>query len=135
MESLKLSAMDRFPFLDPPSPQTVKNRYETLHELSAMDEKRQLQPIKRELAKLPIDPQIDQMILASRKEGCLDEALVIASALSIQNPRDRPMEKTDQTDQAHKTFKNPQSDFASYLKLWSAYREQKQHLSRSKLRQ
>jgi ATP-dependent helicase HrpA len=134
MESLKLGAVDRFPFLDPPNPQAVKDGYETLHELGAMDEKRQLQPMGRELAKLPIDPRIGRMVLASRKEGCLEDVLVIASALSVQDPRDRPMEKADQADQAHGGFKDPQSDFASYLKLWSAYREQKRHLSGSKLR-
>ncbi len=134
MESLRLGAVDRFPFLDPPNPQAVRDGYETLHELGAMDEKRQLQPIGRDLARLPIDPRIGRMILASRKENCLDEALIIAAALSVQDPRDRPMEKADQADQAHAPFKDPASDFASYLRLWSAYKEQKRHLSSSKLR-
>jgi ATP-dependent helicase HrpA len=134
MESLRLGAVDRFPFLDPPNPQAVKDGYETLHELGAMDEKRQMLAIGRELAKLPIDPRIGRMILASRKEGCLEEALVIASALSVQDPRDRPMEKADQADQTHSVFKDPKSDFMSYLRLWAAYRDQKRHLSGSKLR-
>src|SRR6185295_16876936 len=123
MESLRLGAVDRFPFLDPPNPQAIRDGYETLHELGAMDEKRQLQPIGRDLARLPIDPRIGRMILASRKEGCLDEALTIASALSVQDPRDRPMEKADDADEAHAKFKDPQSDFATYLRLWGAYRE------------
>jgi ATP-dependent RNA helicase HrpA len=134
MESLKLGAVDRFPFLDPPSPQAIKDGYETLHELGAMDEKRQLQPMGRELAKLPIDPRIGRMVLASRKENCLDEALIIAAALSVQDPRDRPMEKADQADQAHAAVKDPSSDFLTYLRLWQAYRDQKRHLSGSKLR-
>jgi ATP-dependent helicase HrpA len=134
MESLRLGAVDRFPFLDPPSPQAIKDGYETLHELGAMDEKRNLQPIGRELAKLPIDPRIGRMVLASRRENCLDEGLIIAAALSVQDPRDRPMEKADQADQAHAQFKDPTSDFLTYLRLWQAYRDQKRHLSGSKLR-
>src|SRR5205823_8306483 len=127
MESLRLGAIDRFPFLDPPGPQAIRDGYETLHELGAMDEKRALQPLGRELAKLPIDPRIGRMVLASRKEKCLDEVLIIAAALSVQDPRDRPMEKSDQADQAHAQFKDPQSDFLSFLRLWGAYRDQKRH--------
>ena len=74
------------------------------------------------------------MILAAQREGCLAEVLIIASAMSVQDPRERPMEKSDAADQAHIAFKDPSSDFATYLKLWAAYHDRKRHLSGSKLR-
>ncbi len=134
MAALRLGDVERFPFIDPPDPRAVRDGYETLHELGAVDEKRQLTPLGHDLARLPIDSRIGRMILAGRQEGCLPEVLVIASALSVQDPRERPMEKADAADQAHAEFRDPSSDFGSYLKLWAAYQENKRHLSGSKLR-
>lgn len=134
MAALKLGRVEDFPFIEAPDPRAVKDGYETLHELGAIDEREQLTDIGRALAKLPIDPRIARMILASEREGCLREMLVIAAALSIQDPRERPMAAADKADQAHEDFDDPASDFLSFLKLWTLWREQKRHLSGSKLR-
>ncbi len=134
MAALKLGDVEQFPFIDPPDPRAIRDGYETLHELGAVDEKRGLTPLGRDLARLPIDPRIGRMILAAQREGCLAEVLIIASALSVQDPRERPMEKSDAADEAHSAFKDPSSDFATYLKLWAAYHDRKRHLSGSKLR-
>ncbi len=134
MASLRLGKVEDFPFLDPPDARLVKDGYDTLVELGAVTEAGELTPLGRDLARLPIDPRIGRMILAASAEGCLTEVLVIASALSIQDPRDRPMDKQDQADEAHAPFKDPSSDFLSWLTLWNAFRNQKRHVSGSKLR-
>jgi len=134
MAALRLGDVERFPFIDPPDPRAIRDGYETLHELGAVNEKHELTPLGRDLARLPIDPRIGRMILAAKREGCLEDVLVIASALSVQDPRERPMEKADRADEVHAEFKDPSSDFGGYLKLWAAYHDRKRHLSGSKLR-
>ena len=134
MASLRLGDVERFPFLDPPDPRAIRDGYETLHELGAVNEKHELTPLGRDLARLPIDPRIGRMILAAKREDSLDEVLVIASALSVQDPRERPMEKADRADEMHAEFKDPSSDFGGFLRLWAAYHDRKRHLSGSKLR-
>src|SRR5690606_32437927 len=93
-----------------------------------------LTPIGRQLARLPLDPRIGRMVLAANEEKSLAEVLIIAAALSIQDPRERPMEAADAADQAHARFKDETSDFIALLNLWRAFHEQQQHLSGSKLR-
>ncbi len=134
MTSLRLGDVERFPFIDAPDPRAIRDGYETLHELGAVDEKHLLTPLGRDLARLPIDPRIGRMILAGRRENCLEQVLVIAAALSVQDPRERPMEKADRADEAHEEFRDPSSDFGGYLRLWAAYHDRKRHLSGSKLR-
>jgi len=134
MTALQLGDVEKFPFLDPPDPRMIKDGYETLHELGAVSDKGQLTPLGRELAKLPIDPRIGRMILAGTKEKCLAEVLVIAAAMSVQDARERPMDAQERADKAHEEFEDTSSDFLGYLRLWSAFREQKRHLSGSKLR-
>jgi len=134
MASLRLGRVEDFPFIDPPDTRLVKDGYDTLVELGAVTEAGELTPLGRDLAKLPIDPRIGRMILAGHAENCLTEVLIIASALSIQDPRDRPMDKQGEADEAHKPFRDERSDFLSWLILWNAFRNEKRRLSSSKLR-
>ena len=90
-----------------------------LQELGAVDDKRNITEVGLQLAKLPLDPRVGRMILAAKREGCLRETLIIASVLSIQDPRERPMDKRESADNAHAKFLGEGSDFMSYLKLWS----------------
>jgi ATP-dependent helicase HrpA len=135
MEALGLGAVDRFPFVDPPDPRLVSDGYRLLTELSAVDRERHLTPLGRELARLPVDPRLARMLLAARDEGCLAEALVIVSALAVQDPRERPLAAREAADAAHRELQDPRSDFLALVRLWQLYHEQARHLSRSKLRQ
>jgi ATP-dependent helicase HrpA len=134
MKSLRLGDVEAFPFIEPPDARMIRDGYETLHELGAVDARRNLTRLGAEMARLPIDPRIARMVLAADAEGCLAEVLVIAAALSVQDPRDRPIDKQDQADAAHERFRDEASDFLSYLKLWEAWHERGRHLSHSKLR-
>jgi ATP-dependent helicase HrpA len=134
MTALRLGDVADFPFVEPPDYRMIKDGYHTLHEIGAMDEKNRLTGIGWELSRLPIDPRIGRMILAARQENCLGDVLIIASALSVQDPRERPLEKQAEADTAHAQFRDENSDFLSYLKLWSWYHERARHLSGSKLR-
>ncbi len=134
MAALRLGDVSQFPFIDPPDPRLVRDGYATLHELGAIDEHNVLTSIGRKLARLPVDPRIGRMVLAAVEEDCLAEVLVVASALSVQDPRERPFDKADTADFHHARFKDDQSDFISYLKLWDYYHDRAKHLSRSQLR-
>jgi len=134
MKALNLGDVAAFPFIDPPRRGMIRDGYETLRELGAFDEKDRLTDIGRRLARLPIDPRIGRMILAADAEGCLAEVLIIGAALSVQDPRERPMDQSDAADEAHGRFVDERSDFLTFLRLWQAYHEQKRHLSWSKLR-
>jgi ATP-dependent helicase HrpA len=131
--SLKLGEIEDFPFLDPPKQDAVKDGYRTLFELGAIDENRELTDIGRKLSRLPVDPRIGRMILAADEENCLAEVLVIAAALEIQDPRERPLEKQEAADKAHAQFIDADSDFLSYLKVWDFYHHLKATLSRNQL--
>lgn len=133
MMAFHLGGVEDFPFLDPPDYKMVRDAYQTLHELAAIDEENRITEIGRALARLPTDPRIGRMILAARDEGVMDEVLIIASALSVQDPRERPMDKQEQADSAHAKFQDRRSDFFGYLKLWAWYHEQAAQLSASKL--
>ena len=136
MKSLHLGEVEDFAFLDPPAPKAISDGYALLNELGATDEERILTDTGRQLAKLPLDPRIGRMILAAKAEGCLAEVLVIASALSLQDPRDRPMERAQAADAAQKKFVDEKSDFLSYLKLWKFFEDALQHRkSNAKLHQ
>jgi ATP-dependent helicase HrpA len=134
MKSLGLGAVEEFPFLDKPQPRMIADGYQLLSELGAVDDDRELTEIGRELAKLPLDPRIARMILAARGEGALREVLVIAAALSLQDPRERPQEQAGAADQAHARWKDERSEFLAYLKLWQAFDEQWQHQSSARQR-
>ncbi len=132
--AFRLGDIERFPFLDPPRADAVRDGYKTLFELGALDENRELTEIGRKLSRLPVDPRIGRMILAAEQEGCLSEVLVIAAALELQDPRERPVERQEAADERHARFADPESDFLSYLKLWDFYHKLKGDLSRNQLR-
>lgn len=119
MKSLGLGLVEDFPFLEPPPRRAIADGYQLLNELGAVDEQNELTPIGRELAKLPLDPRVGRMILEARNRQALAEVLVIASALSVQDARDRPMEHQQAADNAHKKFDDEKSEFIGTLKLWT----------------
>src|SRR3569832_2072014 len=118
MKSLHLGGIEDFPFIDPPSRRAIADGYQLLNALGAVDDANEITPMGRELAKLPLDPRVARMIVEARDRGALDEVLVIASALSGQDVRDRPMEMQAQADQQHAKFDDEKSGFAGYLRLW-----------------
>jgi ATP-dependent helicase HrpA len=118
MKSLHLGVVDDFPFIESPSKRAITDGYQLLSELGAVNEANDLTRTGAELAKLPLDPRVGRMILEARDRQALDEVLVIASALSVQDVRDRPLEAQAQADQAHVKFEDEKSEFTGYLKLW-----------------
>ncbi|MFC5770944.1 ATP-dependent RNA helicase HrpA [Thauera sinica] len=138
MKSLKLGAVEDFPFIDPPGSRLIGDGYALLTELGAVtdDDERTLTPVGRELATLPLDPKVGRMILAARDRGCLAEVVVIAAALSVQDPRERPQDSPGAADQAHARFRggeqDQRSEFLWYLHLWKAWDEVQRHESSSK---
>ncbi|RYE94331.1 MAG: ATP-dependent RNA helicase HrpA, partial [Myxococcales bacterium] len=123
MKALKLGAPEDFPFLEPPSKRAIDEGYRVLEELGALDDKGVLTVIGERLSRLPVDPRVGRMILGGVDEGALREVLVIAAALSAQDPRERPIDKQQRADEAHRKFRDETSDFISLLKLWNAYQE------------
>jgi ATP-dependent helicase HrpA len=121
MAALRLGDVTEFPFIEAPSSRLIADGYLLLQELGAVNEQRQITEIGLQLAKLPLDPRVGRMILAGKREGSLKEILIIASVLSIQDPRERPMDKREAADNAHAKFAGEGSDFMSYLKLWDWY--------------
>jgi ATP-dependent helicase HrpA len=133
MGALSLGDVEAFPFVEPPTSRAIGDGYQLLQELGAVDSARQLTPLGRELARLPVDPRVGRMVLAARGAGCVAEMLVIASALSVPDPRDRPLAKQQAADQAHLMFRDERSDFLSLLALWQFFDAQlQQKLSRRK---
>ncbi len=123
MKSLNLQDIDEFPFVDAPHGRAIADGYQILHELGAIDEQRNLTKTGALLARLPIDPKLARIILAANQYHCLTETLIIVSALSVQDPRERPVEKREAAMQAHAKFKDKQSEFMSYVNLWNWYHD------------
>jgi len=123
MAALDLGEVGQFPFLDPPAPRAIADGYQLLQELDAVDERNALTARGRELARLPLDPRVGRMVQSARDEHCLAEVLVIASALSVPDPRERPLDKRAAADQAHLRFRDERSDFLSLLALWEFFVE------------
>ncbi|WDZ95018.1 ATP-dependent RNA helicase HrpA [Herbaspirillum sp. WKF16] len=126
MKSLHLTDVESFPFIEPPPGRAIADGYQLLQELGAVEEQdgvNRLTALGRQLAKLPLDPRVGRMILAGRDNACLSELLIIAAALSVQDPRDRPMEAQNAADNAHKKFADEKSEFTSYLKIWKWFEE------------
>jgi ATP-dependent helicase HrpA len=119
MKSLRLGTVEDFPFIEAPSRRAIADGYQLLNELGAVDDANELTKMGAELAKLPLDPRVGRMILEGRERGALDEVLVIASALSVQDVRDRPMDMQAQADQQHAKFDDEKSEFSGYLRLWN----------------
>lgn len=132
--NMKLGSIEEFPFIDPPKPAAIRDGYSTLFELGAIDEQNRLTDIGRKISRLPVDPRIARMILAAHDENCLHEILIIAAALELQDPRERPIDKQQAADEAHEQFRDEDSDFLSFLKLWDFYHKLKEDLSHSRLR-
>ncbi|MDQ7979440.1 ATP-dependent RNA helicase HrpA [Paraburkholderia sp. SARCC-3016] len=123
MKSLHLTAIETFPFIEPPPGRAIADGYQLLNELGAVDDDNALTPLGRELARLPLDPRVGRMILAARDQQALREVLIIASALSVQDPRDRPIEAQEQADQAHRRFADERSEFLQWPKIWAWFDE------------
>ncbi|PKN60496.1 MAG: ATP-dependent RNA helicase HrpA, partial [Deltaproteobacteria bacterium HGW-Deltaproteobacteria-11] len=131
MLSLNLGDIETFPFIDPPGPRAVRDGLDLLQELGAVEkggrtqegstESFRLTQSGRRMARLPIDPRISRMILEAQKEGCVEEVLVIASAMTVQDPRERPLEQAQRADQVHAAFRDPTSDFMTLLRIWNHY--------------
>jgi ATP-dependent helicase HrpA len=139
MAAADLGDIAEFPFVEPPDRRNITDGMNLLHELGALESSTQdtdvrLTSLGRKLARLPVDPRLARMVLAADKEGCVTEVTVIAAALSIQDPRERPVDKQAQADQSHARFRDPESDFSSYLKLWEYLTEQKRDLSANRFR-
>jgi ATP-dependent helicase HrpA len=127
MKSLGLGEAEQFPFIDPPAPKAIQDGYALLAELGAVDEAHALTEVGKQLAKLPLDPRIGRMVLAARSENALEELLIIASALSVRDPRERPADSAGAADEAQKRFDDEKSDFVSWLKLWKFFEEAVEH--------
>jgi len=134
MQSLGLGRPQDFPFIEPPIPARINDAYDTLFELNAVDEERAITPEGKILAKLPVDPRIGRILHAAASEGVLGDALIVASFLEVQDPRERPFERRDAADNLHARYVDKASDFATVLKLWAHYHELKEKHSRSQLR-
>ena len=118
MASLHLGPVHEFPFLQPPINKFIQDGYQLLYELDAVDRDFKILPMGHELAKLPLDPSLGRILIESNKQACLNEILIIISALSISDPRERPLDKSEKADQAHLLFHDPESGFMSFIKLW-----------------
>ncbi|MSU36135.1 MAG: ATP-dependent RNA helicase HrpA [Pedosphaera sp.] len=124
MKAFHLGDIETFPFLNPPSPAAIQTGYTLLQELGALDDARELTDLGRDLARLPIDPTLGRMLLQSQQEHSTRELLIIAAGLSIQDPRERPLEHRDAADAAHKRFADIRSDFLGLLNLWNAVHDE-----------
>jgi len=139
MISLKLGDINQFPFIDAPDPRFIKDGFNLLQELEAVSPSKDgaqfgLTALGRQMSRLPVEPRISRMLLQAKKQNALREVLIIASALSIQDPRERPADKKQAADQKHKELAHEDSDFLSYVNLWDAFEEQRQELTNSQLR-
>ena len=124
MKAFRLGDIETFPFVNPPPPSAMDGGYQLLQELGALDEKRQLTELGDNLSRLPIDPTLGRMLLQSQREHATHELLIIAAGLSIQDPRERPLDKKEAAAAAHKRFADPQSDFLTLLKIWDAVHDE-----------
>ena len=134
MIALNLGDIGDFPFLEPPDDKMIRDGKNVLHEVNALDKAGKLTDIGRQLAKLPTDPKLARMLIAAGEEHCLTEVAIIVSALSVQDPREKPADKMQQADAKHLVFRHPESDFLTILNIWNTFEGQKKHLSNSKLR-
>ncbi|MFE2294507.1 ATP-dependent RNA helicase HrpA [Streptomyces sp. NPDC059452] len=144
MTAAGLGDIEKFPFIDPPDHRNIRDGVQLLQELGALEQGekspqegkkgQRLTPLGRKLSQLPVDPRLARMVIEADKNGCAREVMVIAAALSIQDPRERPSEKQTQADQQHARFKDETSDFLAYLNLWRYVREQQKERGSSSFR-
>jgi len=134
MLHLRLGDIQDFPFIEPPDGRAISDGFNLLQELSAVNRENQLTPLGRQLARLPIDPRLGRMLLEAAQQGSLEEVLIVASALSVQDVRERPADRQQAADQAHAQWKDPDSDFAALINLWRGFEEKRQELGSGALR-
>ena len=135
MAALKLGPVDEFPFIQSPSYRFIQDGYHLLQELGAVDMENKILPLGIQLSKLPIDPSLGRILLESKKENCVQEALIIISALSVSDPRERPLDKAEQADKAHLFFHDSDSGFNIFLKLWKQFSIETKKVTNKSLRQ
>ena len=134
MLQLRLGNIAEFPFIDAPDPRAIRDGFQLLHELGAVDERQRITPVGRKMARFPVDPRLSRMLLAGAELGSLQEVLVITAALSIQDPRERPLDKRQAADEKHRQWQDPDSDFIGLLNLWQEAETQRQALSQNQFR-
>ena len=134
MKAFNLGDIREFPFVEPPDLRQIRDGYQTLLEIGAVDERNELTDVGRTLSRLPVDPKLGRMILGGADENCVEDVLIIAAALAVQDVRERPMELAERADAAHAKFRDEQSDFISMLMLWNFVRRQERQLSHSRFR-
>jgi ATP-dependent helicase HrpA len=139
MAALGLGDVAAFPFVDPPDSRSIKDGVALLEELGALDPtaddpRKRLTPLGRRLSDVPLDPRLARMVLEADRHGCAREVMVIAAALSIQDPRERPVEKRQHADELHRRFATGDSDLLAYVALWDHLREQQRQLSSNQFR-
>ncbi|MFT4712458.1 MAG: ATP-dependent helicase HrpA [Candidatus Azotimanducaceae bacterium] len=134
MLNLKLGNINQFPFIERPEQRQINDGYQLLFELQAVDERKNISRIGRDMARFPIDLKLARMLLAAGKSNCLNEVLIVVSAMAAQDPRERPHEKQQAADQKHREHWHEQSDFLAFVNLWKFYEEQRQALNQNQLR-
>ena len=134
METLKLGHIEDFPFVDRPAPRMINDAYQLLFELGALDERRAVTDTGRRLARWPLDVRLARIVEEGAAEGCLEDTMVLAAALSIQDPRERPLDAQAAADEAHARFADPRSDFVTLLKLWRYLRDLRRSISGNQFR-
>lgn len=134
MLQLRMGDIHKFPFIDAPDHRLISDGFKLLEELHAVNTKNQLTPLGQQLSKLPLDPRLARMLLSAQEQSCVRELLIIASALSVQDPRERPSEKQQAADQMHRRFWAEHSDFLGFVGLWDYFETQRQELSQNQLR-
>ncbi|MEX2962913.1 ATP-dependent RNA helicase HrpA [Microbulbifer sp. TYP-18] len=134
MLQLRIGDIRQFPFVDPPDERLINDGYKLLQELQSVTGGGAVTPLGRSLSRLPVDPRLGRMLLAAAELGSLREVLIIASALAVQDPRERPAEKRQAADEKHRQWRHEQSDFLSFVQLWDTFEERRQELSQNQLR-
>ncbi|WP_043634679.1 ATP-dependent RNA helicase HrpA [Chromobacterium haemolyticum] len=133
MAALRLGKVDAFPFLEAPSSRLIADGYQVLTELGAVDDRGELTSVGKELARIPVDPKVGRLLLAGRDFGCVREVLIIAAALSVQDPRERPFEAREAAERAQARFNDEKSDFLSFLHLWDFFSDALKHKKSNRL--
>ncbi len=134
MLTLRAGSIEDFPFIDAPDRKMIRDGYKLLEELQAVTHAGDLTAVGRRLAALPLDPRLARMVIEAEKVGCVKEVLIIAAALTIQDPRERPAEKQQAADEKHRRFRHEESDFLAFLSLWDYVEQQRQALSQNQWR-
>lgn len=134
LSNLRLGKLEDFPFINAPDPRVIRDGYRLLEELDALDHRQRITRLGQELSRLPVDPRLGRMLIAGRQFNCIKECLIICSALSVRDPRERPHDQREQAAQKQREFKADDSDFITLLNIWFSYHKQSEQLSQNKLR-